>query len=144
MRQIRMFAVLSACGLAATVAAAEAAPYRIVVNESRKVTSLKPSQLADYLLKRTSTWPDGTPVEVVDLSSKSPARAALSKEILGRSIDAVVHYWQQQMFSGRGTPPSVKTEKEVLALIASTPGGIGYVGLDGELPAGVKALQVTR
>jgi len=142
-RPLRIFAVLSAFGLSATVTAAEAVPYRVVVNESRKISSLKPSQVADYLLKRTSTWPDGTPVDVVDLSSKSPARAALSKEILGRSIDAVVHYWQQQMFSGRGTPPPVKTEKEVLALVASTPGAIGYVGLDGLLPTGVKAVQVT-
>jgi ABC-type phosphate transport system substrate-binding protein len=143
-RQLRMLAVLSAFGLAATVAAADEAPYRVVVHESRKISSLKPSQVADYLLKHTSTWPDGTPVEVVDLSSKSPARAALSKQILGRSIDAVVHYWQQQMYSGRGTPPPVKSEEEVLAFVASTPGAIGYVGVDSALPTGVRALQLTK
>jgi ABC-type phosphate transport system substrate-binding protein len=123
------------------LASAQEAPYRIVVNGSRPA-ALTRAQVADYLLKRASTWPDGTAVAPVDLSATSGTRAAVSKQIVGLSVEGVVRYWQQQVFSGRATPPPAKSEDEALALVAAAPGGIGYVGPAGPLPPGVKVVRI--
>lgn len=130
--------------LASAPASPEAPPYRIVVNASRSYPALSRRHIADYFLKRASKLPDGTPVAVVDLSASSAARAAFSKEVLDKSVDAVVHYWQQQMFSGRDTPPAVKSEEEVLSFVGSTAGAIGYVSGERPLPASVKVLNVAQ
>jgi len=45
-----------------------------------------------------------------------------------RRVQAVLHYWQQQVFSGRGHPPPVlPSDAAVIEYVARTPGAIGYV-----------------
>ncbi|MFI5182916.1 MAG: phosphate ABC transporter substrate-binding protein, partial [Vicinamibacteria bacterium] len=74
----------------------------------------------------------------------SRVRAAFSKGVHGRSVDAVQNYWQQQIFSGRDEPPRVKTsDAEVMTFVQSNPGGIGYVSDTATLIDGVKFLDVT-
>jgi ABC-type phosphate transport system substrate-binding protein len=127
--------------LSSDVRALEPGRFILVVNAARP-TTLKRRQIADFFLKRTSSWPDGTQVAPVDLSVASPVRAAFSQQVLGQPTEAIVHYWQQQMYSGRLTPPLVKPEDGVLSLVKSTPGGIGYVGEGTTLPDGVKSLAI--
>ena len=62
---------------------------------------------------------------------------------IGKEIASVNSYWQQQVFSGRASPPVVKpSDAEVVAYVAATPGAIGYVAADATV-AGVKVLTVT-
>jgi len=127
---------------AGNFASAQTPTYKVVVNQSCPVSSLRRSTLADYVLKRASRWPDGSAVAVVDLSATSPVRAAFSQAVLNRSVDAVLHYWQQQIFTGRGTPPPVKSEMDSLALVAARPGAIAYVGPDTPLPPGTRPIPI--
>ncbi|MET0553162.1 MAG: hypothetical protein ABW221_09000 [Vicinamibacteria bacterium] len=125
------------------VGAVEPGRFTLVVNASRPA-SLSRKQVADFFLKRTSSWPDGTVAAPIDLSVASPTRAAFSKTVIGQPTEGVVRYWQQTMTSGlRVTPPLVKPEDGVLSLVRSTPGGIGYVSEGAVLPEGVKALSIT-
>jgi hypothetical protein len=125
-----------------TTAVETGAGYKIIVNTSRQVESLRRGELADYFLKRASKWPDGTSVVVVDLSTTSPARSTFSKDVLALSVDATVRYWQQQIFSGRGTPPPVKALADILQFVVTTPGAIAYVPDNAALPASVRVVMV--
>lgn len=140
---LALLTTLTVSAVAACDAAANAPDYKIVVHVSRSASGLSRARIAGYFLKQTSEWPDGTPAVAVDLSATSAVRAAFSREILGRSLDGVLHYWQQQVLSGRSTPPRVRqSEEDLLAFIASTPGGIGYVAVDTPVPAGVRVVTL--
>jgi ABC-type phosphate transport system substrate-binding protein len=134
------------CGLLAILpsleaGAVEAGRFVLVVNGSRP-TTLTRRQVADFFLKRASTWPDGTAAAPIDLSVASPTRQAFSRKVLGQPTEGIVHYWQQQMQSGRLTPPFVKPEDGVLSLVKATPGAIGYVAEGTALPDGVKTVTL--
>ncbi len=122
-------------------AVADTSRYSVVVNASRPAT-LKRRQVADLFLKPAPRWPDGTPVTVVDLSVNDVTRAAFSKGVLEQTTASVVHHWQRQMLTGRIVPPLVKSEEALLAVVAATPGGIGYVSPGAALPAGVKTVTL--
>jgi hypothetical protein len=93
-------------------------------------------------LKKLTRGKDGQELSPVDQSARSPCgrpspKGVLVKEGLDK-ISAVENYWRQQIYSGRGTPPSVKTsDDEVRKFVAATPGAIGYVGEKADL-TGVK------
>ena len=54
-----------------------------------------------------------------------------------------VTYWNRRLVEGKGRPPKVKaSDSEVIAFVASKPGGIGYVSATIELPPGVRVLEV--
>jgi hypothetical protein len=68
---------------------------------------------------------------------------AFTKEILGETMASAMAYWVRQISGGGARPPVVKDkDDDVIAFIASTPGGIGYVSEDATLPATVKAIKV--
>src|SRR5688572_8515134 len=109
-------------------AALGAAGFKVVVHPSTEVSTLTKSELSDYLLKRKLTWPNGKAVIPVDLPEKSEVRAAVVRDVFGRSASAIKSYWNQQIFSGRAIPPAEKaSDEQVVAFIESSPGAIGYV-----------------
>ena len=60
--------------------------------------------------------------------ASSAARRRFSEDVLGRTIEAVRRYWNQQVFSGRGVPPpQVDSEAAVVEYVLTHPGAIGYV-----------------
>jgi hypothetical protein len=146
----RAFAV--SVGLLAWSAGALARPattdtgFKVIVGASSPVSELKREEVARIFLKKLTRWKDGKEVSPVDQSARSPVRAAFSHGVLAveglAKISAVENYWRQQIYSGRGTPPAVKTsDDEVRRFVAATPGGIGYVSEDADL-TGVKAVKV--
>ena len=67
-------------------------------------------------------------------------RVAFTGEVLKAEgldkMSSVENYWQQQIFSGRGSPPPIKaSDQEVLAFVAANPGAIGYVSADADTSA---------
>lgn len=130
-------------GPAASLPAAETGGFTVVVNDSRP-SSLTRQQVADLFLRRASHWPDGSPVSPIDLTVNEPTRAVFSKAIFGRSPEGIVHHWQQQMSAGRGVPPLVKSEPDMLAFVKSTKGAIGYVAPSTLLPEGVKPVMLVE
>jgi ABC-type phosphate transport system substrate-binding protein len=120
--------------------------FRVIVASTSGVSEIKRDELARIFLKKQTRWKDGKEVSPVDQSARSSVRAAFSREVLAAEgldkISAVENYWRQQIYSGRGNPPAVKTsDDEVRRFVAATPGAIGYVSEDAEL-AGVKAVKL--
>jgi TonB family protein len=111
--------------------------YKIVVNPSNPTTSLSKAQVSNLFLRKTTTWESGEPALPVDQSDTSPLRDAFARDVLGMAAD-------QATASVRGDrPPSVATDREVLAYVRLKPGAIGYVS--STTPAdGVKVVSFGR
>jgi len=124
------------------VIAGAGSEFRIVANLKVPATTLSRSDLARVFMKTTATWSDGTPIVPVDQDRTSAVRDVFSRAIHNLDPDAVAARWQTLVFAGRGVPPTVKkSDAEVLELVRSTPGAIGYVSADAALQ-GVKAITV--
>ena len=123
----------------------DAAPgdaFRVVVNSGNRTTQLDRSEAARLFLKKVTTWPDGTPVAVVDQARTAPVRAAFSRDIHKKDVEAVVAYWATLVYSARETPPPVKrSDAEVLEFVRRTPGALGYVSADA-LVEGVRVVAL--
>jgi ABC-type phosphate transport system substrate-binding protein len=112
--------------------ATQDADFKVVVSPENEVASLARRDVARMFLKRTTNWPDGSAIVPVDQSSRSAVRVLFTGEVLKveglEKMSAVENYWQQQIFSGRGSPPPIKaSDEEVVAFVAANPGAIGYV-----------------
>lgn len=119
------------------------AEFVVVTHPEHPSDSASRGFLADAFLKRTTRWPDGSPVTPVDLRFDSAARKAFSERVLQRSVAAVRSYWQQRIFSGRGVPPpELDSDEAVLRYVSSRPGAVGYVSGGAKL-GNARVLRVT-
>jgi ABC-type phosphate transport system substrate-binding protein len=125
--------------------AADALPpsdYVVIVHGSNPITTIDRRLVSDLFLKRRALWADGRPVVPVDQGERSQVRERFSEEVHGKSTMAIRAFWQQQIFSGKGTPPVQKpSDRAVADLVAATPGAIGYVAA-GAVPAGVRVVPI--
>ena len=138
MKIIRAFIVL----LAFSVSAFAQGGYRLVANPSVKTVSLTKGAVTAIFMKKTLKWEDGSTIVALDQAGKSPVRASFSSAVLGKSTAAVKSYWNQQIFAGRDVPLVEKSsDDEVLAVVRSTPGAVGYVS-DAADTSGVKVIEV--
>jgi ABC-type phosphate transport system substrate-binding protein len=130
-------------GGAQLVAARADAGYAVVVSASNPITSISRDQASKLFLKKAATWQDGRDVVPVDQPEGSPVRDAFTKAVLHKSVAAVKSYWQQQIFSGRGVPPTEKSsDGDVLGFVRTTPNAIGYVSASAPVGPGVKVVNV--
>lgn len=138
------FFVIAALAVTCSPVRAADPEFKVVVNSANTTASISKNQLSRCFMKQTNTWINGQAVMPVDLSAASPVRAAFSKAIHDRDVNAIKSFWQRQIFSGRGVPPPEKaTDAEVLAFVGANPGAIGYVSADAQVGANHKVLQVT-
>jgi ABC-type phosphate transport system substrate-binding protein len=126
------------------MAGAQPVPFKVIVNATNPAKEATKRQLADLFLKKVTRWPGGLEVLPVDQSSTSLVRERFSRDVLGDSVSGVLNYWQQQIFSGRGLPPSVKAETEAIAFVQASPGGITYIAGETPLPMGTKLLLMRQ
>jgi ABC-type phosphate transport system substrate-binding protein len=143
LRRILAAGAAAAVLAAARHAAAQQLSFVVVVHPSNTVPSLTRQQVADLFLKRTSTWPGGREAHPIDLPARSRAREGFSTVILGRPVQAVTAYWNQQIFAGRGTPPPQGADDAAVAeFIRNDPDAIGYLPA-GAVPPDLRILRVT-
>lgn len=140
------FALLVALGaLLGRPNTASAQQFLVVVNASNTVHSISASDLSKIFLKRSTTWSSGQPAVPVDLSDTSSVRAAFSNAVHGRSVSAILAYWQRMIFSGRGVPPvQMASQRDVLTYVRTHPDAVGYVRDGTSLGADVRSLAVVR
>ncbi len=131
------------CGIA-PAAHAQDLGFRIVVNPSNPVASLTVEDVGRIFLKKATKWENGMTIAPVDQGSSARVRGVFSDAVHGRSASAIVSYWQQQIFSGRGVPPVEKqSDAEVIEYVRAHPGAIGYVS-PGATTAGVRVIEIVR
>ena len=133
-------------GGAQLVAARTDAPFVVVVSASNPVSSITRDQASKLFLKKTPTWDNGRgEVVPVDQPEGSAVREAFTKAVLRKSVSAVKSYWQQQIFSGRGVPPTEKaSDSEVVSYVRANPNAIGYVSPAAASAGGVKVVNVVE
>ncbi|MDD5222976.1 MAG: substrate-binding domain-containing protein [bacterium] len=122
--------------------AEEGAAFKIIVNADNSVSSLSKDAVSKYFLKKITQWDGQTAIQPVDLPAGSSVRERFSRVIHDKTVSAIKNYWQQQIFSGRSSPPPEKSsDSEVIAYVKANPGAIGYVS-GGADTSGVKVLRV--
>jgi len=124
------------------LASGAAEGFKIVANKDVPVNHMSKSEVARVFMKKQIEWSNGTPAAPVDQSTVSLVRAAFTQEVHEQKTSAIARYWQRQIFTGRGVPPTIRdSDADVLAFVQTTPGAIGYVAADA--PAeGVKTIAV--
>ena len=128
---------------AQTQSAAQTPPFVIIVHTSNTLTAVSQNDLSSIFLKRKVLWTDGTRIAPVDLGKLSPVREQFSKKVHHRSTASVSIYWQQQIFSGKDTPPPEKaSDADIVAFVRANPGAVGYVAPGTTLGSGVKVVAV--
>lgn len=115
--------------------------YRVVVNPSNPVSALSRTQVSKLFLEK-STWDDGAVVSPVDLLPTSPVREGFSRDLLGLPVPTVIERVREvSKAAGVNPPPSLASDREVLAFVRLKPGAIGYVSLGADV-SGVKVVSV--
>ena len=138
---VRGALLLLATALAAPTAVVE--PFVVVVNAENPVTHLARAEVSRLFLKRTTTWPDGTPVVPFDLSATDPLRNAFTLAVHRKPPEVVRAFWDQEIYSGRSVPPKVHaSELTLLDAMRTERGGIAYVNARTNLGSGLRVLSV--
>jgi ABC-type phosphate transport system substrate-binding protein len=138
--------ILVACAVAATGIGARGAEavgaFKVIVNPKVEGRAITRDVLAQIYLGKADRWGDGRPIAAVDLSSTSSVREAFSAAILGMPVVRVKQHWMQFIAAGKRPPLTKQSDEEVIAFVAATPGGIGYVSEAAAVPAGVKPVDL--
>jgi ABC-type phosphate transport system substrate-binding protein len=122
--------------------ASAATAFRVIVHPQVKGNEIPRAALSAIFLKQASKWGDGQPAAPVDQSVQSPVRRAFSFDVLKQSLVQVQVYWQRRITAGQVPPPVKPSDEEVVAFVASTAGGIGYVSPATALPGTVREIAV--
>ncbi len=81
-----------------------------------------------YFTLRLQNWPTGQRVKVFVLADDHELHRAFAKQVLGLFPYQLRSIWDRQVFSGTGQAPiTVADEAEMLRVVATTPGAIGYL-----------------
>lgn len=137
-------AVAVALGVAAEpeLAAAGSTSYVVIVNPANSASTGISGWISDVFRKKKVRWENGTGIEPVDLSGEPDVREAFSTEIHGKTTANIRSYWNQEVFSGRSTPPlELESSSAVVGYVRTHAGAIGYVSPRAAVD-GVKVLSV--
>jgi ABC-type phosphate transport system substrate-binding protein len=138
----RLIVTLACIGVVALPRTTMAQGFKVVAHPDVAAGELTTAAASNIFLKKDRKFPGGGEANAVDLPASSPVRDAFSKAVHGRSTSAVVTYWQQQVFSGKDTPPVTKpSDDAIIAFVKGTPGAIGYVS-EGAATDGVKVVKI--
>lgn len=101
--------------------------------------SVSRDEIKSILLGNKTKWDNGTVIHLAVLTD-GPIQDRVAQEYAARSADQFEKYWKKQVFTGKGAAPeSLKSDADMIAYVAKTPGAFGYAGSAG---AGVKVLTI--
>src|SRR6476659_8161949 len=89
--------------------------FVLIANLANRANRLDRSEASKLFLGKRAKWPNGAPVQPVDLVESSPVRRRFSNEILGMGVSSVKSYWQEMVSNGRGNAPIERaTDAEII------------------------------
>lgn len=112
---------------------AERGPLRagdlvVVVNAGSGVERLSREEVVNLFMGRTRRLAPGLMALPIDQGVASPDRARFYRRVVGREQPEINAYWARLLFSGQASPPrQAESEAEVLELLRTHKGAIGYV-----------------
>lgn len=112
----------------AAVPGASPASVDVIVSPTLASTKLDRGLLRAVFTMRMRQWPDGSPIRVFVLPDSDPLSDQFYRERLGMYSYVLRRAWDRMVFTGTGLAPTVvRSEREMIERVRSTPGAIGYV-----------------
>lgn len=100
----------------------------IVANSNVPQHELSLRELRAIFSMQLRRWSDGNPITVLVLKNSHPTHNNFCKDLLRVFPHQLQNGWDRLVFSGTGVAPlTVNSEAEMLQLLTSTPGAIGYL-----------------
>jgi len=142
-RRVSVFVLgLALAGSQFTSARGEQGTFKVIVNAKVVGQTVERDVLAQIYLGKVERWGNGSAIRAVDLSSISPIREAFSNDVLGMPVDAVKLHWLRLVTAGKRPPVARPSDEDVIAVVASEPGGVGYVSSRSPVPPTVREITV--
>lgn len=121
-------------------AAAFAQDVTLIAHPSVSENTLSADDVSNILLGKKTSWSSG--VIKLAVLADGPVHDNMLKAYAQRTADQFDKHWKKLVFTGKGIMPSqFKTEAELLAYVANTPGAFGYVA-PGAVTGAVKAITI--
>jgi ABC-type phosphate transport system substrate-binding protein len=121
MKKLIMLAVF-----AAAVLRLHAQDIAFIAHPAVTEPALSADDAKGILLGTKTTWSAGT-IKLIVLQ-EGAVHEKVIKDFTQRTPDQFDKFWKKQVFTGKGTmPAAAKSDAEVIAFVASTPGAFGYV-----------------
>jgi ABC-type phosphate transport system substrate-binding protein len=99
----------------------------VAANLNAEMLKLTPQKLKLIYLRKQLYWPNGKPIQPVNLYTEHPLRKQFSQTVLGSLPAEQVKYWNEQYFNGIRPPHVVNSEEAALRYVAQTEYAIAYV-----------------
>lgn len=88
-------------------------------------SSLTKKQVQELFMGRTRSLPNGVRAVALDVEG---LRNDFYRQLTQRPIEQIDAYWARLTFTGRFSPPEIKTDQQaVITAVAKTKGAIAYV-----------------
>lgn len=119
----RTSSLLIALAIAASAFSAET----IIVNSGIGVSEVAKDDLEGMYEGKKGNWGNGAKVVLVT-QPDSPAHESFLKTYVGKSPAQFSTAWKKIVFTGKANAPvAAKSDADVVAAVAKTPGAIGYI-----------------
>lgn len=137
---IQKSAVLAMFVLVAMFGGQVMADIVVVGHNSLSSDSLDRKTVKKLFLGKARSLPDGSMVKVYDYIDDRDVKTVFYKKVTNKSMSQLKAYWSKMIFSGKAVPPeTLKSDAEIIDVVSSTPGAIGYVDMS-NVSSSVKVL----
>lgn len=100
----------------------------VVANARSGIDQLSQDEVINIFLGRYRRLPTGITAVPVDQPAGSSAKAEFYRRLTNKDLAEINAYWARLFFSGKTSPPlQAGSAGEALQMIATIPGGIGYL-----------------
>ena len=101
----------------------------LIANNDVAETSLTAHEVQQIFLGKKTTWENGKKITFFTTNADETHTTFL-KAYVGKSPSQFKTFWKKQVFTGKGkSPVSSADDQEMVGMVASTSGAIGYVAV---------------
>lgn len=100
----------------------------IIVNPASGVERISRDEVTAIFMGRTKKLPSGITALPIDQVASNRDKARFYAELINKELSEINSYWARLIFSGQASPPrQADTVAEVIEIVSSNKGAIGYV-----------------
>ncbi|MBI3582082.1 MAG: hypothetical protein HY098_08445 [Nitrospinae bacterium] len=116
----------------------------IIVNEKNPVSSITNLDLRRVYDDRMLRWEDRIPIIVYDLAVNNPVRESFYQAVFGAPAEKMAETWAHLKITNQAKNPplTVKNEYQIMRMVATEEGAIGYVSLSSAKSGEIHGLKV--
>lgn len=140
-RPHRILAYLLLISILALSSFAVRAQVSIIANHDVVESSISSDDIKSIFTNKLPKWEDGKKINIIILTDREPTEYFL-KQYIHKSLSQFKTYWLKQVFTGKAIMfKSVSTHDELLEMVNTTPGGIGFIDSE-KVDERVKVIKV--